>query len=276
LGLGVVDEITVIALPDLATACTGIGSDTIDLDAWKRAELTAIAEAERDQRMVILDPPPGMTPQQVRSWRTDVAGYDSRHAVLYYPWVLVDDPLTGRSITVPPCGHVAGVWASVERERGVWFAPANRTLVGVARGERRLTRGERFFLEPVGINPMRGLQERDVRPWGSRTMSSDPSWSRVEVVRTVFAIARGCERGLEWAAFEPNTTATRSFVRRRVEAFLRRLWHDGALVGGEPSEAFVVQCDEQVSPPDAPVRVLVGVAPHTAGDLLWFSVGGSG
>jgi phage tail sheath protein FI len=132
------------------------------------------------------------------------------------------------------------------------------------------------MLEPIGVNPLRELRVGDVRPWGSRTMSSDPSTAGIEAVRTTLAIVHACGRGLDWAACEPSTVGIRSLVRRRTEAFLQRLWHDGALLGSEASEAFVVRCDEHISPPDAPVRVMIGVAAQTAGDLRWYSIGGSG
>ncbi len=124
LGLGMLEDVTVLALPDLTTMCADAHTGAIDLEAWKRAQLAAIEHAEEHQCMVILDPPPGMTPQQVKDWRIDLAGYDSRHAAMYYPWVSVEDPAGGagrstcrRAGTSPGCGRASSASEACGRRR---------------------------------------------------------------------------------------------------------------------------------------------------------------
>ena len=74
-----------------------------------------IAHAElMGDRMAILDPPDGLIPQEVLEWRMNTAGYDSKMAALYWPWIEVMDPLTRRPLRIPPSGHIAGVWARVD------------------------------------------------------------------------------------------------------------------------------------------------------------------
>ncbi len=83
--------------------------------------------------MAILDAPPGMSPQQIKEWRSDVAMYDSAFAALYYPWIKVDNPAATNGdteIMVPPSGHIAGIWARTDDTRGVWKAPANEVVRG--------------------------------------------------------------------------------------------------------------------------------------------------
>ena len=73
--------------------------------------------------MAVLDAPPGMSVQQIKEWRSDTAMYDSAFAALYYPWIKVDNPVATNGadseLLVPPSGHVAGLWARVDGERGV-------------------------------------------------------------------------------------------------------------------------------------------------------------
>ena len=82
-------------------------------------------------RMAILDAPPNLLPQDILEWRMNTAGYDSKFATLYYPWLEVMDPLTNQPMLVPPSGHVAGVWCRTDASRGVHKAPANEVVMGV-------------------------------------------------------------------------------------------------------------------------------------------------
>ncbi len=112
-----------VAAPDLMAAYQ---RDLIDLDTVKAVQLAMIAHCElMGDRMAIIDPPPALDPQEVRSWRMDTAGYDSKYAALYYPWVKVFDPASGTNTFIPPSGHMAGVWARNDATRGVHKAPAN-------------------------------------------------------------------------------------------------------------------------------------------------------
>ena len=83
-----------------------------------------------------------MLPQEILEWRMNTAGYDSKYATLYYPWVEVMDPITKRPLMVPPSGHVAGVWSRVDGQRGVHKAPANEVILGAVDLEVRLSKGE--------------------------------------------------------------------------------------------------------------------------------------
>src|SRR5262249_39837772 len=101
-GVAAIDEITIVAVPDLMSAYQ---PRTIDLEAVKTVQLAVISHCEQmGDRVAVLDPPPGLSAQQVRAWRLEGAGYDSRHATLYYPWISVFDPVSGRNTMVPPSG----------------------------------------------------------------------------------------------------------------------------------------------------------------------------
>ena len=95
--------------------------------------------AARDDRALRADgrpgrhpgPAAGPAPQQVKEWRMDDAGYDSKYAALYWPWIKVMDPAERQAASVPPSGHVAGIWARNDDTRGVHKAPANEVVRGV-------------------------------------------------------------------------------------------------------------------------------------------------
>jgi len=154
-GLAVADDVTMVVVPDLVTAATKDNGE-LDLNLWKAVQTALISHCEQHgNRMAVLDAPPGMTPQQIKDWRSDVAMYDSAYAALYYPWIKVENPIgvNGNSeVFIPPSGHIAGVWARTDETRGVWKAPANDTMRGVLDIERTVTQNEQSLLNPIGIN----------------------------------------------------------------------------------------------------------------------------
>ena len=147
-GLEAVDEVTMLSVPDVMAAYQrGI----IDLEAVQAVQLAMIAHCElMGDRVAILDAPPGLNAQQVKEWRVDKAGYDSKYAALYWPWIKVFDPLKGQGMMIPPSGHVAGIWARNDDTRGVHKAPANEVVRGAITLELQITKGEHDQLNPSG------------------------------------------------------------------------------------------------------------------------------
>jgi uncharacterized protein len=242
--LSVIDEISMVAAPDLVAAAAG--TDDLSLLAAQQA-LIAHCEMAGD-RLAILDPPPQLDAAVMHEWRMNRAGYDSRSATLYWPWVVVTDPLTNRPVAVPPSGHVAGVWARVDAQRGVHKAPANEVVRGVVDLASHITASEQAPLNSVGVNCMRAFAGRGIRIWGARTLSSDPEWRELGVRRLVTHVSDTIARGTGWATFEPNDERLWLQLRVAVANYLTRLWRDGALVGRVPAEAFFVKCDEDTNP----------------------------
>src|SRR5581483_9630030 len=106
---------------------------------------------------------------------------DSKFAALYYPWIKVNNPVGtngDRILTIPPSGHMAGIWARNDDTRGVWKAPANEVILGALDVETKITHGEQSLLNPIGINCIRPF---GVRVWGARTLASDQSWRYLNV-----------------------------------------------------------------------------------------------
>jgi uncharacterized protein len=273
-GLEAIENVTMLCVPDLMSA---YASGAIDMDGLKAVQLAMIAHCElMADRLAILDAPPGLGAQQVQDWRLDVAGYDSKYAALYWPWIKIIDPVQGAPIMVPPSGHVAGVWARNDDTRGVHKAPANEVLRGVIDLETNVTRGEHDQLNPIAVNCVRSFPGQGIRVWGARTMSSDPEWRYLNVRRLFNFVEKSILSGTNWVVFEPNDRFLWGAVRRTITMFLRRVWRSGALFGRTPEEAFYVKCDEENNPPenrDAGILTVdVGIAPVKPAEFVVFRI----
>jgi hypothetical protein len=271
-GLEAIDGVTMLCVPDLMAAYQ---KEMIDLEGMKAVQLAMIAHCElMGDRVAIIDPPPHLNAQQIGDWRSGYAGYDSKYATLYWPWIKVFDPPTGTNQFIPPCGYIAGVWGRNDDTRGVHKAPANETIRGAIDLEINITKSEHDQLNPVGINCLRSFAGRGIRIWGARTLSSDPSWKYVNVRRLFNYLEESILQGTQWAVFEPNDNALWAKMRRTIASFLTNEWRKGALFGLNPDQAFYVKCDEETNPPEivdvGQVICEIGVAPVKPAEFVVF------
>jgi phage tail sheath protein FI len=270
-GLEVAEDVTMVACPDVMAAYE---AKLLDRDGVKAVQLAMIAHCERmGNRFAIIDPLPDLSPQEAKKWREVETNYDSKYAALYYPWVKVSGP-DGRPLAVPPSGHVAGIYARSDTERGVHKAPANEVIRGALEAAKQITKGEQDTLNPIGVNCIRSFTGRGLRVWGARTLSSDPAWRYVNVRRLFNYVEASIEHGTQWVVFEPNDPDLWARVKRDVEAFLTGAWRDGMLFGRTPQEAFFVKCDEELNPPDVRDRgqlfIDIGLAPVKPAEFVVF------
>jgi phage tail sheath protein FI len=273
-GLETIDDVTMVCAPDLSAA---YDRRLIDDEQFKAVQLAMIAHCElMGDRMAILDPPPGLDAQQIKEWRVERAGYDSKYATLYWPRLKVLDPASGQSLFVPPCGHIAGIWARNDDTRGVHKAPANEVVRGAISLERELTRNEHDLLNPEGINCIRAFAGRGVRVWGARTLSADPAWKYVNVRRLFNYLEKSILTNTDWVVFEPNDRTLWARLRRTIASFLILEWRKGALFGSTPTEAFFVKCDDETNPAEAidvgQVTCQIGVAPVKPAEFVIFQL----
>ena len=271
-----------VAVPDLMAAYQ---RGAIDLESVKAVQLGLIAHCElMGDRMAVIDPPPGLNARDIRKWRLETSNYDSRYAALYYPWIKVFDPSSGQSRIIPPSGHVAGIWARNDSERGVHKAPANEIVRGAVDLELQITRGEQDLLNPIGINCIRSFPGRGIRVWGARTLASDPAWRYLNVRRYFNYLEESILVGTQWVVFEPNDEALWARIRRNISAFLVNEWRNGALFGSRPEEAYYVKCDAETNTPESVdlgrVVCEIGIAPVKPAEFVVFRLaqfsGGSG
>jgi phage tail sheath protein FI len=271
-GLEAIDEITMVAAPDLMAAYE---RGMVDVEGVKAVQLAMITHCElMGDRLAVLDPLPDMTPRQVSQWRTEGAGYDSKYAALYYPWIKSFDPASGQNRLMPPSGHVIGVWSRNDTERGVHKAPANEVVRGALDLATNVTKGEQDLLNPIGVNCIRAFPGRGIRIWGARTLSSDPAWRYINVRRLFNYLEESILLGTQWVVFEPNDVRLWGTIRRNISAFLREEWRRGALFGASAGEAFYVKCDEETNPPasiDAGQVVCeIGICPVKPAEFVIF------
>jgi uncharacterized protein len=269
-GLAAVDEITMVCMPDIMTLA-GEGDDVQVRDL--QGKMIAHCELAGD-RMAIIDAPPDLLPQEVLEWRMNTAGYDSKFAALYYPWLEVMNPLTNQPMLVPPSGHVAGIWCRTDSTRGVHKAPANEVALGVNGLAFQVTHAEQGGLNKVGINCIRSFPGRGIRVWGARTLSSDPEWRYINVRRLFNYIAESIMEGTQWSVFEPNDERLWMQLRISASNFLLRTWREGALFGATPEQAFFVKCDAETNPPEVieagQVICEIGIAPVKPAEFVVF------
>ena len=284
-GFEAIDDITMVACPDVMAAYE---AGALTREGVKAVHLALIAHCENmKDRVAIIDPLPDMSAQEVKDWRMTEAGYDSKYAALYYPWIQVANPnpgTNGTSMFIPPSGHLAGIWARSDTERGVHKAPANEVIRGVLGLQNNITKSEQDSLNPVGVNCIRAFPGRGIRVWGARTLSSDPSWRYINVRRLFNFVEESIMLGTQWVVFEPNDQALWQRVRRTINGFLTRVWRDGALFGTTPEDAFYVKCDAENNPPETrdvgQLIVEIGIAPVKPAEFVIFRIsqfsGGAG
>ncbi len=267
-GVAALDEVTMLVMPDIVNL-NGNGAQMRDIQG------KMIAHCENSGgRMALLDVPPDLLPQDVLEWRMNTAGYDSKMAALYYPWIEVMDPLTRRPMMMPPSGHIAGLWSRVDASRGVHKAPANEVVMGANGLAFQITQVEQGELNRVGINAIRAFPGRGIRVWGARTLSSDPEWRYINVRRLFNYVSDSIMAGTQWSVFEPNDPTLWSKLTINIWSFLNRVYRGGALFGASPTEAFYVKCDAETNPPEVieagQVVCEIGISPVKPAEFVIF------
>ena len=147
--------------------------------------------------------------------------------------------------TVPPSGAVAGIYAMVDRTRGVWKAPANVSLNGVIGPVVKIDNldQEDLNVHDTGksINAIRAFTGKGTLVWGARTLAgNDNEWRYVPVRRFFIVVEESVKKASEPFVFEPNDANTWIKVKVMIENFLTLQWRAGALQGAKPEQAFFV------------------------------------
>jgi uncharacterized protein len=265
-----IDQIAIVAAPGLARS-----------EVWD----ALVSHCERcEDRFAILDSPEvvaktGEKPQEGKEPELDITllNYDSmdyqdflpprnKNAAFYFPWIQVmdpakqlqdQDPVLGRNLWtrgrfyVPPSGHIAGIYARTDEERGVHKAPANVAVLGALDVKYYISKAKQELLNPQGVNCIRNLNG-NITVWGARTVGGDSNyeWKYISVRRFFLFLRESIDEGTQWVVFEPNDQNLWGKIRLNITAFLRNVWRSGALFGETPEEAFYVKCDAELNPPD--------------------------
>ena len=256
------DAVDLVCAPDIVRPAPGeprVYPD--DVVAMQRQVLEACDRT--DDRFAILDPLPATDVDGVLAQRETLSG---RNGALYFPWIRSGDRL------VPPCGHVAGVYALTDGQAGVHKAPANVALEDALDALPGLDAADQARLNPAGVNAIRVFPGRGIRIWGARTLSREPEWIYVNVRRTFVTLGRWIALNLAGLAFEPNDPLLWGRVNRALSGHLVELWQAGALRGATAEDAFYVKCDADTNPDEvrSAGRVVaeVGLAPSMPNEFV--------
>lgn len=257
-----IDEVAICAVP-------GVWAGTVE------SSLVTHCEQLKD-RFAILDPQDNLDIEGIQAFREP---FDTKYAALYYPWLVVNDPSTNQFVEAPPSGHLAGIYARTDNERGVHKAPANAVIRGIRLTDgiaQDVTKRHQDLLNPKGINALRFFPGLGQRVWGARTLSSDTSWKYVNVRRLFLFLEESIDEGTQWVVFEPNDESLWALVRQTVSNFLTTVWRSGALAGTTADEAFFVACDRSTMTDDdiANGRLIcvIGVAPVFPAEFVIFRI----
>ena len=209
---------------------------------------------------------------------------DSTFGAYYLPWLRIQHPETKKEQVIPPGGHLAGIYARTDSERGVHKAPANEVIYGLLVNSHDQGRGlvvqvarpVQEGLNSRGVNVLRCFPGRGYRVWGARTMSTDQEWRYINVRRLAIFLEQSIARGLHWVAVESNHEPLWAQVRRSIDDFLTGVWRRGMLQGAKPAAAFFVKYDATTMTQDdiekGRLVALIGIAPLKPAEFLIFKI----
>jgi phage tail sheath protein FI len=221
-------------------------------------------------RFVIIDALKGQNPSSITK------PHESSYAALYYPWINFKPENSNQTVLVPPGGHVAGIYARNDTERGVHKAPANQVIKGAVNLEVAVNDTKQASLNLQGINCIRRFEGRGILVWGARTLAINPEYKYINVRRLQIYIEQSIKLGTEWTVFEPNNETTWAKVKGQIENFLTEIWKNGMLMGTKPSEAYFVKCDRgtmtQNDLDNHRLIIHIGVAPVKPAEFLVFNL----
>ena len=286
-------DIDLVCIPDAAAAGDG--------DAWHDLCAAALDHCEHmGDRFALLD--------ARLDWATGGAdalpamlhaagSLRSAFGALYFPWIAADPsradrvqrsgmeqwrcasagPASSAALGfVPPCGHVAGICARLDRAVGVQQSPANEAIEGAVDTSFWLTDPQHAQLNDAGVNGLRALRGRGVWVGGARTLSGQANWRHMATTRVVLDFRRWLVHGLGDVVFEPQTADLWEHIRIRLVSRCQEMQSKGALAGSSAAPGFFVKCDAQTNPADerelGRVVAHVGLAPQVPAEFILIRV----
>lgn len=264
-----VDEVAIVAVPGATTAAVQQAiRDHCESTADRFGILDGVYDPTKSPTASLVDLKTQFA--KARSERGFVA--------LYYPWITATNPVTGELETLPPSGHLAGIFARTDQQRGVHKAPANTNIRGALGLAHVLSDDQHGPLNMMGINILRVFPtEAQPMVWGARTTATDKNWQYVNIRRLFLYLEESIQEGIRWGLFEPNNLQLWQKLNRSITEFLLRVWRDGALFGATPKEAFYVRIDEALNPPSeralGRLTIEIGVKPSYPAEFIIVRIG---
>jgi hypothetical protein len=270
-----IENIDLVCLPDLMMA--GIGSS---LESVLEAQQQVLEVQQQvlnycrkmGDRFAILDTFPVKDKVDIDKVIDDRLKISGSEGAIYFPWVYVQPltmPINDTSLSqftklhkplltirangekpylVPPCGHVAGIYARTDAKTGVFKAPANEIVEGVLDIGVSLNQIEQGKLNDAGVNCFRSSRSRGIRVWGARTLSVHEQHDQYITTRRLFlTFVRWIEGNMKDVVFETNDSSLWRRIKHRLESYCYELFQKGALKGQSPDEAYYVKCDRELN-----------------------------
>ncbi len=234
---------------------------------------TATSYCEEKRAFFIIDVPNTVSSESaMRSWMTSTGdGLRHSNAAIYFPRVNIADRLNEfRPRTIGVSGTMAGLFARIDTERGVWKAPAGTEAdLRGATVPVKLNDLETGGLNQTGVNVLRSFPVYGNVCWGARTMEGADQmaseWKYIPVRRMALFIEESLFQALKWVVFEPNDEPLWAQIRLNVGAFMQNLFRQGAFQGSSPRDAYLVKCDKETTTQtdinNGVVNIIVGFAP---------------
>ena len=168
---------------------------------------------------------------------------DTKNALFFQIKAAIND----KPLIMSPSAGIAGMYADVDSNRGVWKAPANVNMNYVIKPTIIISDDEQKDLNidvngGKSINVIRSFTGRgSAIVWGARTLAgNDNEWRYVPVRRFCNMVEESVKKAAGQFVFEPNDANTWVRVRAMIENFLILQWRAGALQGAKPDQSFYV------------------------------------
>ena len=237
----------------------------------------------RGDCLMLVDPPFGLSAQQVVDWHNGILSSDMANALdtsygaLYDPWLETTDSNTGQTIFVPPSGWVSAAYAYTAINYNVWDAPAGakRGLISSAIDtEFDITQGERDLMYGYGnaVNPIVNFPQEGIMIYGQRTLQrASTALDRVNVRMLLIYMKKNLTRSMRQFVFEPNTVQVRQQVSTVCNSFVNDIINRGGLYGA------TVVCDERNNTTDRIERhelhVSIFIRPTITAEFIVLTLG---
>jgi phage tail sheath protein FI len=234
------------------------------------------ASSVRQDVIFLVDPPLASDEAtEIRDWRLNTLNRDSSYGALYYPWIQINDPeADGQTLSLPPSGHVMGIYSAVARDSGPHTPPANIAISGVNGVTHLISDSEHDILNPIGVNVIRGYPGEGIRVMGSRTLQTAQDGKHYVNVRNLTNfIKKSLKIGLRaylQRAIDPRLWDQ---IGNTCRTFMLRIWRDGWLFPSDnQGQAFSVKCDRENNTQDiidqGRVNVSVGYNPPYPAEFI--------
>ena len=232
-----VDGVLIIRLPnagasirDILASATEVGNYTL---AAIGADTVVIDSALAETPLVYTSTPASTNLAAIKTHKTEL-------------YSTIKATLNEMTVTMPPSGAIAGIYAKTDRDRGVWKAPANVSVAAVIGPTVRLTNEDQDDLNVdvnggKSINAIRSFTGKGTLVWGARTLAgNDNEWRYISVRRLFNLIEESLQKATNFVVFESNHAVTWLKVKTLIETYLEGLWRQGALAGATQTDAYFV------------------------------------